>query len=198
MPSQIQILEKPDWVSWDEIHNIVIKAHENNRKNGVDVRNAHLQGQEIKRALGNEGKCFIALDTQNGEVIGTCSVTFHNLDSRVAKGKFAYDTFDAVLPNYTGHHIFSKLDSTRYAYIKEMGCDGIYMKIAEGNVLRRQIAEKEGFSKVQIARAPYAPHNYIVYVKWLKEKPYPDYLIKLRFLLSWLILHIKLIIGKTK
>ena len=49
MDSSIQIIEKPDWVSWDEIHEVLWKAHENNRENGVFMSYPSLTGDEIKK-----------------------------------------------------------------------------------------------------------------------------------------------------
>lgn len=193
----IEILPKPEYVSWNEIHDIIYKAHENNRKNGVDIRNAHLSGEQLKDSLGEDGVCFVATD--GGKVIATCSAAFRTLNTWYARGlKLGYATLDAVLPEYSGRHIYSHLAKVREEFIRSKDCAGIYMHIAEGNVIRRQIAEKEGYCRVSIGRTSYNPHNYLVYVKWLGKDPYPICYIRLRFFLSWLILRIRLIIGTSK
>lgn len=193
----VEILPKPEYVSWDEIHNVIYKAHENNRKNGVDIQNAHLSGKQLKDSLGDDGMCFVAIDRD--KVIATCSAAFRTLNTWYAhRQKFGYGTLDAVLPEYSGRHIFSHLANVREEFINNKDCVGIYMHIAEGNIIRRQIAQKEGFFQVSIGRTTYNPHNYLVYVKWLKKRPYPICYIRLRFFLSWLILKIKLILGVIK
>lgn len=44
----IEIVEKPEWVSWDDIHDVVWKAHENNRKKGVIMSYPSLPGEKNK------------------------------------------------------------------------------------------------------------------------------------------------------
>ena len=72
MNTEINIIEKPEWVSWDEIHEVLWKAHEKNRENGVFMSYPSLSGDEIKRRVENNGKMFIALDGQN--VVGTVAL----------------------------------------------------------------------------------------------------------------------------
>jgi len=72
MSDRFQIIEKPDWVSWDEIHDVLWKAHAQNREKGVIMAYPSLTGDEIKRRVENNGKMFIALDGQN--VIGTLAL----------------------------------------------------------------------------------------------------------------------------
>ena len=62
----ISIVEKPDWVSWEDIHNVVWKAHENNRLKGIIMSYPALSGDEIKDKIGKDGKLFTALDGDKG------------------------------------------------------------------------------------------------------------------------------------
>lgn len=197
MVSKIQIMEKPDWVSWEEIHDIIYKAHESNRKNGIDIRNAHLSGKELKESLGSDGICFVAFD--GDKVIATSSVAFHTLNTWYNRGhKVGYGTLSAVLPEYKGLQLFSKLENTRIEYAQGQGCLGFYCKIAEGNAKRRSIAKKDGYFEVSIGRTSFNPHNFITIYKWLEKRPYTACYIRFRFFLSWLKLKIKLIIGIVK
>ena len=59
MDSGIQIMEKPDWVSWDEIHEVLWRAHEKNREKGIIMAYPSLSGEEIKNKIGNKGKILI-------------------------------------------------------------------------------------------------------------------------------------------
>lgn len=187
----IQIIKKPDWVSWDEIHEIVYKAHASNRERGIDIRNAHLSGEELRESLGEDGICFVALD--GNKVVATSSVAFHTLNTWYArKEKVGYGTLSAVLPEYKGQHLFSKLERTRIDYAKEKGYHAIYKKIAEGNTKMRSIAKKDGYYEVAIMRSSFNPHNYVVIYKWLGERPFSEFYIKLRFLLCKFKLELKL------
>ena len=182
----VEIVLKPNSVSWDEISQIVYNSHVNNREKGLDIRNANLTGDEIKESIGVDGRCFIARDTNLGIIIGTVSVAFHHLERWYAHGLFAYLTLDAVLPEWSGKHVFSRLSTERMEYIKGTGCEGIYIYIAENNKLRREIAKKEGFISVAIDRTDYNRHNYITYVKWFGEKPFCLFNIRVRFVLNWI------------
>lgn len=197
MRSQIQIIEKPDWVSWDEIHDIIYKAHESNRKKGVDIQNAHLTGEQLRDSLGADGVCFVALD--GDKVVATSSVAFHTLNTWYAHGKkVGYATLSAVLPEYKGLGLFSELENTRVKYVRNKGCVGLYGKIAEGNSRMWNIKKKDGYFEVSIGRTSFKPHNYITVYKWLEKRKYPVLYIRFRFFWSWLKLRLKLILGIVK
>ena len=197
MEQQFQIIEKPDWVSWDVIRDIVYKAHESNRNKGVDIRNAHLSSEQLKESLGADGVCFVALD--GDKVVATSSVAFHSLNTWFARGqKAGYGTLFAVLPEYTGLHLFSKLEHMLLEYAQKKGCVGFYIKTAERNTKMRNIAKNKGYFEVSIGRTSFNPHNYVTIYKWLGRRPFSAGYIRLRFFISLLILKIKLITGVVK
>ena len=72
MNSGMQVMEKPEWVSWDEIHEVLWKAHEQNRKKGVIMSYPSLSGEEIKNKIGDKGKLFVAIE--DNKVIGTLAL----------------------------------------------------------------------------------------------------------------------------
>ena len=178
----ITIVENTDISKWDEIQKVIYNSHAENRRNGIDIRNAHLSPKELQESLGKDGKCFIAID--GDKIIGTCSVAFQNKNCWFAKGTVAYATLEAVLSDYKGQHIFKRLAQKRLEYIKSRGCDVIYMNVAEKNYTRRTIAQKEGFKKVAICYNSYNPHNYIVYCYWIGKQPFSDFEISIRFGIS--------------
>lgn len=180
--STIVYKKKDESVSWEEIRQVVFRSHESNRKNGVDIRNAHLSSEELAASLGKEGACFVALDGE--KVVGTCSVAFREIRTWFAKGKVAYLTLAAILPEYKGRHIFKHLSALRNEYIKSVGCKLCYMNVAEYNHERRAIAIKEGFVEVAINYNPYNPHNYITYCYWYAGSPFPKIFISFMFLVS--------------
>lgn len=193
----IEVLQKPESVSWAEIHDVIYKAHESNRKNGVDIRNAYLSGEELKESLGSEGVCFVALD--GDKVVATSSVAFHTLNTWYSRGqKVAYGTLSAVLPEYKGRHLFSRLEQARVDYARSKDCEGFYVNTAERNTKIRDIKKKYGYFEVAIGRTSFNPHNYITIYKWLGERPFPEYYIRLRFFYSWLKLKMKLALRRIK
>ncbi len=62
-------MEKPEWVSWDEIHEVLWKAHEKNREKGIIMASPSLSCEEIKNKIGNKGKMFLAI--VGDKVVGT-------------------------------------------------------------------------------------------------------------------------------
>lgn len=181
--------EKDDSISWDEIQHVIYRSHESNRENGVDIRNAHLSPEEISTSIGSDGKCYVALD--NNHVVGTCSIAFKDKNTWYAKGKTAYMTLEAVLPEYKGNHIFKNLSELRNKYLESIGCNMCYMNVAEHNHIRRQIAKREGFIPVGIYFNPYNPHNYLTYCRWFIKPPFSIWYIKYKYYSSLLKLLIK-------
>lgn len=179
---KIEILEDTDDNKWNEIQEVIYKAHEENRRNGVDIRNAHLTSKELQESLGKDGKCFIALD--DNKIVGTCSVSFQHKKCWYANGVVAYATLEGVLSEYKGRHIFKQLAQKRLEYIKSKGCNVVYMNVAEKNYIRKIIAEKEGFKKIAIHYNPYNPHNYITYCKWIGNRPFIGIEISIRYGIS--------------
>ena len=103
----VQVIEKPDWVSWDEIHEVIWKAHESNRQNGINMRFPTLLGEEIRKRVEGNGKMFVALDGK--KVVGTAAIRRKNLDLWCGKGEYAYLCFASVLPEYSRQGIYKQL-----------------------------------------------------------------------------------------
>ena len=59
-------------MSWDEIHNVLWEAHEDNRSKGVVMDNNSLPGDKIRDRIGKDGKLFVALD--DDKVVGTLAL----------------------------------------------------------------------------------------------------------------------------
>ncbi len=186
----VEIKKKTDCVSWDDIRKLIFFAHESNRKNGVDIRNAHLSAGELKTCVGEDGICLVALD--GTKLVGTCSVAFENLDCWYAKGMCAYFTLDAVSPDYKGKGIFSQLEKKRLETVLQLCVNTAFMYVAEKNVVRRRIAKKHGFTPVEIRYNPFNSHNFIVYCKYFNDKRLTFRLYaRCRFIAQWLKLKTK-------
>ena len=107
MKSDIQIIEKPDWVSWDDIHEVLWKAHEQNRERGINMAFPSLQGERIREKIEGCGKMFIAL--VDDVVVGTGAVTKKRHNLWCGKGEYGYLCFASVLPEYIGMGIYKSL-----------------------------------------------------------------------------------------
>ena len=69
--ADIIIMEKPDWITYDDIHELIVKAHKVNIDKGIVMKTTKLEGEELKERIGVEGRCFVALDGE--KLVGTSS-----------------------------------------------------------------------------------------------------------------------------
>ena len=167
---EIRIMEKPDYVSWDEIHDVLWAAHKENRDAGMHMKYPNLPSDQLEGLLGDRGHCFVALDGR--KVVGTCSY-------RVFKRKRWYTgrqdvvslILDALLPEYRGKGIYPKLYHYREEQLKELGFNLIDMDTAEKNEKIQQLFLKDGFRYVDYM-VYQSPHYSIVMAKWLNGCPF--------------------------
>lgn len=180
MNTEINIIEKPDWVSWDEIHEVLWKAHEKNRENGVFMSYPSLTGDEIKKRVENNGKMYLALEGQH--VIGTLALIIKQGNKWYNKGMYGYLCFGAVLPNYSGKGIYRSLYKVAETSALNLGISVITRDTNEKNARMLKISKQEGYHFVECKA--YKDHFNIVRAKWLDGCPYPSWYIKLKFHLS--------------
>jgi len=171
MNSNIQIVEKPDWVSWDDIHNTLEKAHERNRNKGIRMRKATLSGDKIKEEIGDSGVMFVALDKDR--VVGTAALVPRTGDSWFNKGPYGYMCFASVLPEYSGKGIYKGLCEHREGLAKSLGLDKLYIDTHKNNESLIHICLKNGYKKVGLRFFP--DHQNVVLFKWLNGCPYSDF-----------------------
>ena len=56
MHKAIQIIEKPEWVSWDEIRKVLWESHAENREKGIKNALPSLPSDEIRKKSRRQGK----------------------------------------------------------------------------------------------------------------------------------------------
>ena len=170
MGESIQVIEKPDWVSWDDIHDVLWAAHEKNREKGLSMRYASLSGDEIRQRIEGNGKMFCAID--NGKVVATSAIVRKPSKMWYDKGlsDYAYFCFASVLPEYAGRGIYKQFYLRREAECKEMGLNRILFDTHEKNTRVIEINCKNGF--VPVDYKFYRDHFNIVMVKWLEGCPF--------------------------
>jgi GNAT superfamily N-acetyltransferase len=177
MNQNIQIIEKPEWVSWDEIHNVLWKAHEKNRQNGIIMALPTLPGNLIREKIEGHGKMFVALDGE--KVVGTAALAIKQYSLWCGKGSYAYCCFASVLPEYNGKGIYKALDLRREELALSMGLVSMIGDTHENNQHRLDIAKKAGYKFVDYKY--YKNHYNVVMVKWLNGCPYSEFRCKIEF-----------------
>lgn len=180
MENKIRIIEKPDWVSWDEIHEVLWDAHENNRSKGMNMAFPSLPGNEIRRKIENgKGKMLLAIDERR--VIGTAGIIVKHANLWCGNDDYAYCCFASVLPSYNGMGIYRRLNLEREKIALEMGLDKMMFDTHEHNERKINVDKKVGFKLVDLTI--WKDHYNVVMVKWLNGCPYSDRYCNIQFLI---------------
>lgn len=179
--SEIQIVEKPDWVSWEDIHNLLVEAHNENVSNGMIMRTVTQTGAELEERVGS-GVCYIALE--KGKLVGCAAIAVKDINTWFHKGQAAKLMLGAILPNYQGCGIYDMLQEKRYEYAKQYGVKVLMMDTAEHNTKMQHILKGKGFRYVSCFASPYSKHYSVVMAMWFDGCPFSK-------LYCWFKYHIK-------
>ena len=180
MNNSIQIIEKPDWVSWDDIHNVMWDAHAENREKGIIMSYPSLSGDEIKRKIGENGKMFVAIE--GNKVVGTLALIKKTGKQWYISGQYGYLCFGAVLPEYSGKGIYKSLYQLAENTAKQMELLVLTRDTNEKNARMLKITKQEGYHFVKCKACK--DHFNIVRAKWLDKCPFPLWYTKFRYSLS--------------
>lgn len=187
MNPEIIIIQKPEWVSWDNIHQVLYHAHTDNRKKGINMRKPSLPGEDIKREIGEDGVMLVALDGK--KAVGTAALLVKDRKTWYNEGKYGYLCFAAVLPEYNGRGIYKRLCEEREALAKKMGLDKLSFDTHHNNTHVIEINKAHGFRCVDIKSA--GDHWNVVMFKWFDGCPYSNIYCTYFFLLSKLKMKVK-------
>lgn len=168
MDKPIQIIVKPDWVSWDDIHNVLVQAHAVNRTKGINMRKPSLPGEEIKKEIGDDGIMLVALD--GDKVVGSAALLVKENTTWYNNGPYGYLCFAAVLPEYNGMGIYKCLCEKREKIARERGVEKLCFDTHHLNKHVIEINETKGFKKVDVKLLH--DHWNVVLFKWMEGCPY--------------------------
>jgi hypothetical protein len=169
----IKVMPKPDWVSFDDIHELLAAAHKRNYEKGIVLAYSQMTGEQIKEKLGDEGQCWVAMD--GDKLVGTTSVTFFQGKKWWDRGKkVAHGCFTGILSQYQGLGIMEELNQKKYEYIIQHSVDMTEGDTAETNKTVLKVFGKEGFKVVGFFAPQNSYHYSVRLVKWLNGCPYSD------------------------
>lgn len=186
----MEIKEKPNSVSWEEIHKIIWIAHSAHRENGIQMQYASLGGRELKEKFENNAKVYVAIE--NNTIIGCSAIQVRNCSLWCGSGKYAYLCLAAVLPNYQGRGVYLALYDKRIEEAYRLKLSRIVFDTHEFNRRMISIAESNGFRKVALRK--YGNHYSVVMVKWLNNSPYSAFYCNLRYFISSFHIRLKSIL----
>lgn len=194
--TDITIMEKPEWITFQQIHDLIYMAHEINRKQkGFDVGTAHLSPEELEKKIGVSGKCFIALD--GSKLVGTTSYRIVNRNYWCAKGEVVDRILAAVHPDYKGKHISTMLFNKIVESAQNKGFKYIESVTAEKNDIVQIINKKDGYRYIDF-RAPRTDHYNVVMLQWLEGCPYSKFQTDLHFKIKRLLIKLRYKPGRIK
>lgn len=180
--SDIKYMEKPDWVSWEDVIACMRAANEVNYKKGYHMSFSDVTPEKFQEFL-KDGKCFVALN--GNEVIGTASYSIRNLKKWYRWGKVIYYSYDGIRPEYRGTDVYFELYNLREKYIKETGIEVYQFHTAINNKMVIRINLKYGYKFVLFRPNPKG-HDYysVTMLKWDKGSPFPNWYLRFMFNLS--------------
>lgn len=169
----IRIIPKPDNISYDDIHELLLEAHKKNYKNGIVLRYSQMVGDEIMKKLGDEGQCWVAMD--GDKLVGTTSVTFFQGKNWWNKGKkVAHGCFTGILNQYQGIGILEDMNALKYDFTLAHGADMNQGDTAENNHTILKVLGKDGYKVVAFFAPQNTDHYSVRIVKWLNGCPFSD------------------------
>lgn len=184
---------KPDWLSWDAVQECQHKAHEQNTDKGRTMLCANLSGEQLAYNIG-KGICFVAIN--NEKCIGTASIKIiegnKGFPNYWRRGKVAYLCMDAVIPEYQGMSVYSKLQEMRYNYIIHniKSINVIEIDTAEWNKKMISILKSNGYSAVLYKTFPNTTYYSIVFAKWINNTKYKKITCYILYTISYFLVHI--------
>ena len=163
--SEIQVLKKPDNITFKEIQEVIKASHEENIKKGIVMKAAALSAREMEERVGKEGTCFVAMD--DDKVVGTLSCSAKEIHYWYHDGKTLKVLLAGILPAYQGRGIMSMFLKAAEDEAKKYGIDTLFLDTAEENINMRQLCVKKGFRHVDF-RAFHSNHYSVILMKWMK------------------------------
>lgn len=165
--TNIQIVEKPDWISWEDVKRCLIDAHAENRSKGINMTHYLWPAEKIQSYIEDyNGEMFVALD--GGRVIGTAAYRVQTGAEWYRNGKFAYLCFDSVLPTYKGQGVWESMSKERDKSIIGKGIKIFFFDTNIKNTRRISIGRKTGFHLVDAEF--YRDHYSVKLAKWQTER----------------------------
>lgn len=181
----IRVMEKPDWVSWENVRECLYNAQQTNVRKGFDMSFGHLSAEELCKEIG-DGYCFVVLN-ENNKVVGTVTLKIPKISTWWHKGEAGYHCFEGVDPMYRGTDVYFDMHAALKKKEKDLGIKVLYADTAEKNNVVLKASKKNGWKQVQFTSFKGCNYYSVYFVKWMEGCPFSDTYIKFMFGLSKLV-----------
>ena len=181
--NHVEIIEKPDYISYKEIKDMVYESHQSNRNKGIVVSTTTLDEEGIENYIGDRGKCLVAL--VDGKLAGTMSFRVLKRNGWYHKGDTVDEVLAAINPQYRGLHIMTDMRNIIEDETRKLGINVITYDTQEQNTVVLNSGKKHGFVPVDYYRSKKNTRHFCVKAaKWLDKQPRPTWAYTLRFRLK--------------
>lgn len=184
--SEIQYMEKPDWVSWDSVRICLNAAHQTNKRKGFEMRNSTITTDELLEEVKNS-RCFIAM--VDNTVAGVTCFRIENKKKWWRRGCAIYHFGDGILPQYRGTDVYFNVQALKMKFVEESGVRVQYFRTSSNNKTVIKINKIYGYKLVQFQPTKKKEGDYyqVTMVKWDDGCPFPDWFLKFMFNLSKIV-----------
>lgn len=183
MAANIQILEKPDWVSWEDIRQCLYDAHSVNRDKGINMQLYHKSPEELyDYIIGANGTMLVALN--DSKVVGVGGICERKKKVWFTKGTYALLCLGGIRPEYSGLGIYKRLLQMRERIADERGFSVVLITTHEKNKRIIDITTKNGYKLVGYTIV--GDHYNVLMAKWSTGCPYSKIYREYQVCLSWI------------
>lgn len=194
MLDKISVIEKPDWLTWDDIKKCLYEAHSLNREKGIKMSRYQWPANKMKEYVESNGCMLVAM--RDKDIIGTAAIVEKKGNKWYTMGRYASVCFDSVKADYMGQGVFKLLDTKREEMAKKLGLKIIVFDTHANNIHRQEIAIKNGYRYVSYTHPN--DHYNVVMAKWLDGCPFSSCYCMFRFYWSKIKLTAYINLSKFK
>lgn len=187
MSVDIQIMERPEWVSWKDIRQCLYDAHSVNRAKGINMSLYQASSDKLREYIGANGVMLVALD--GNKVVGVCGMCEKKDKQWFTKGTYAQLGLGGILPEYSGHGIFRKFIQILEGIAEERSYSAVLSSTHEKNKRRIDISKANGYKLVGYIAV--GDHCNVLMAKWPEGSSYSESFRRFRVGLSWITSRVK-------
>lgn len=193
---EIKVIPKPDRVSWEDIHQLLLIANKTNEKRGFSVAGLTCTPKELEKQVEN-GLCVVAM--HGDKLVGVSACSFNCAQRWYnKKEKSARKFITGILKSYQGCDVLYEIDKVLDNYIKNSGCSFIVADTAVMNTAMRKQAQLGGYKELTYISFPNTLYYSVIFGKWLNKCPFSDRYIKFRFWLSRIYTKTRYKVGRVE
>ena len=173
----IIICEKPEWIRFEDILELLVKAHEANPD--ISFRTTNLSKEEWDRRLDTGGTVIVALSDR--KLAGAITLSIEACNKWYAQCNVARCRYVAVSPDFMRRHIASDMIGACADWARNRDIPILYWTTAANNAPAINLCHRNDFVTVDYLWYSNEDHPSVALMRWLKGKQPP----KLRLMANY-------------